>query len=235
MSLRSPWVLVEAGKLADSGEFRLEAEESRHLQKVLRRQIGDRVIVTDGAGRTAEARIAAFERSGAILRIGQITSVSRVRGPEILLGILQGKAMDWALQKTVELGVERIVPLKAARSQAAKTAQSRLHHWKRLTRQALKQCHRAWEMDILDPRSIAELVEEDSAPGFVADPKGSSLGRIEQSVSPRVVVGPEGGLDEAEKKLLRDAGWTPLSLGAHVLRAETAVLAGAVLLGACSE
>ncbi len=230
MSLRTPWVLIEPGALEDGGRCRLEAEESRHLEKVLRRRPGDRIIVTDGCGVRSEALVREFGRSGALLEIEDYRRLPKEEGPEILLGILQGRAMDWALQKAVELGVGRVVPVMASRSQAAARAASRLKHWKRIGRQALKQCHRVWEMEISKPRTIEEISEDRSAPGFLADPGGRRLEDLEQGLAPRVLIGPEGGLDEAEHRLLMRAGWAPLLLGKHVLRAETAALVAAVLI-----
>jgi len=230
MSPRVPWVLVD--ELEGPGRCRLDGMESRHLRKVLRKRVGDSVMVTDGRGALGEASIEELQRPVAVLNIHGVERVPRPEGPEMLLGILHGRAMDWAVQKSVELGVGRLLPLRLSRCQAADRAAGRLEHWRALARQALKQCHRVWEMEILPPADLEEILEDPAPPGFLAE---ASAGEWpgDEGIAARMLVGPEGGLSGTEKRLLLEAGWKALSLGSHVLRAETAVLAGAFFLSRC--
>jgi len=228
MNARVPWVLVE--NLEGPGSCRLDEMESRHLRKVLRKRVGDPVMVTDGRGTLAEASIEELQRLAVMLNIHVVERRPRPKGPEILLGILHGRAMDWAVQKSVELGVDRLVPLRLSRCQAADRAGARLPHWRLLARQALKQCHRVWEMEIAPPADLEEILRDPALPGFLAEVSAENE-EVLEGVAARMLIGPEGGLSGDEKRMLLGAGWQALSLGSYVLRAETAVLAGAVFLG----
>jgi 16S rRNA (uracil1498-N3)-methyltransferase len=135
--------------------------------------------------------------------------------------------MDWAVQKCVELGVHRFLPVVAERSQVRlRAAEGRLHHWRRLSRQALKQCRRAHAMAVEPPTSVAALAP---AGGVLADPGGLRAADLPAECR-LLLIGPEGGLSPTEEELLAASRWARLRLGPHTLRAETAAVVGAALL-----
>jgi 16S rRNA (uracil1498-N3)-methyltransferase len=140
--------------------------------------------------------------------------------------------MDWAVQKAVEVGVRVFVPLLAGRSQPPSEAiAKRLGHWRRLARQAIKQCRRAWEMELTQPCSPSELVVSRGAElGMAADREGLGLAEIPAASSRLLAVGPEGGFSADELRLFEGAGWPRVCLGRFVLRAETAAIVGAAML-----
>ena len=230
----APWLLVERGELEGRGVIRLDPEESGHLVRSLRRRAGDRVTLTDGAGTVAEGVVHSRSATAATVELGAVITVPKPPGPglTLALAVLHGQAMDWAVQKAVEVGVWRLVPLLAEHSQLRlRAARGRVHHWRRVARAALKQCHRPWAMEVGDPLALAELARLGRLDGGVlAHPEGRPLGELPAGHGSLLLVGPEGGLSTAEEELLDAAGWWRLRLGPFTLRAETAAVVGAALL-----
>ncbi len=227
---RVPRVLVEPGSIAPDGEVLLGGEEARHLLTVLRRVPGDPVEVLDGRGALALGRIRETGRSAVLLDIESYREDPPTAGPELFLGILHSRAMDLAVVKAVEIGVTRFYPVKTERSEEGRKFSGRLSHLRRAARQALKQCGRSWEMEVMEPVGIEELVAGDPPAGFLADPEGESLPEALGGRAGSILVGPEGGLTSGEISCVLRAGWKKIRLGPNILRAETAAIAGAVLL-----
>lgn len=230
----SPWLLVGPGVLGPGQRVRLDPDESRHLLHALRRRAGDRVTLADGAGRVAEGVVEVASARGAEVAVEtlRVEPPPTEPGVTLALAVLHSQAMDWAVQKAVEVGVRCLVPVLAERSQLGeRAARGRADHWRRVSRQALKQCRRPWAMAVDDPRSldgVAELGRSEA--GLVADPHGEPVAALPRGFGRLLLVGPEGGLTDAEVRLLADEGWRTLRLGPHVLRAETAAVVGAALL-----
>ncbi len=227
-----PWLLVREGVLVGGGEIVLEPEEARHASGSLRLDAGDRVVLADGTGKLAGAGLVRCQRSDVIAVVDEVvTSVPSLVGPTVALGVLHTKAMDWAIQKAVEVGAAAFVPLLCDRSQGShQRALERVDHWRRVSRQALKQCRRAWEMVVESPMTIESVVGGRLHPGLVADPEGLVDVSGLESHRMTLLVGPEGGLTQDERKTLVSADWSAVALGPHILRAETAVVVGAALL-----
>ena len=228
------WILVEPGTLVAGREILLDPVEARHISSVLRRGAGETVVLADGAGSVAGGRLLASGRSEVSV---EVLEVERFKPPQgigvtLALGVLHSQAMDWAVQKAVEVGVERFVPVLTARAQVgSRAAASRLDHWRRVARQAVKQCRRPWAMPVAEPVPLEELVRR--APGgcgLVADPEGGPLAGAPARDGQVLLVGPEGGLAPDERALLERAEWRPVGLGRFTLRAETAAVVGAALL-----
>jgi len=141
----------------------------------------------------------------------------------VAFAIVKGQRPEWAVQKLTEIGVDRIVPLLTARSVVrwpVGGGSGHLGRLRRVSREAAMQSRRTWLPSIGDVATFATVAAEAGA--VLADPDGDapSLDR------PTVLIGPEGGWDDAEL----GAGLTRVRLGAHVLRTETAaVVAGALL------
>ncbi len=233
-SQRTPRVLLPEGEvLSDPGTFALDPAESAHLWGPLRRRNGDSVIVVDGCGGWGTGVVGAATKRRCEVLIDEIHRDSpETTGLRIALSVLHSRAMDWAVQKCVELGVSAFHPVIAERSQLGRdAAQRRVAHWERVALQALKQCHRTWAMQIEAPRSLAELVEgRQGEVNLVASQGGESPPQIGIGRDAMLLVGPEGGLNEPEQRLVQSEGWRAVSLGKHVLRADTAAVVGAAML-----
>ena len=206
----------------------------------LRRRTGDPVVLADGEGWVAEARLISIAKG----RVeAEIVSVHREPVPEsggvtVALAVVSGRQMDWAVQKTVEVGVRRFVPIVTERTQFRQgDAGARIDHWRRVSMQALKQCRRPWAMTIGDVVPLSEFVDIESKAGggVVADREGFRIGEFPEHIRSTLVVGPEGGFTAEESRLFDRHNWPRVRLGPHVLRAETAAVVGAAMLVARCE
>jgi 16S rRNA (uracil1498-N3)-methyltransferase len=212
-----------------SDTLELEGEDAHHLSRVLRLRAGEAVTAADGAGRWRLYVVTA----GA----GLEATGPEQREPDlhprlaVAFALTKGDKPDLAVQKLTELGVDRILPVLAERSIARPEparAVAQVQRWRRVAREAGRQCRRAALPEVADLAPLASLVGH---PGLgVAERGGASLAALAEGVGDEVliVVGPEGGLTDAEVELL--APVFRLGLGPHVLRAETAAVAAAAVL-----
>ena len=227
------WALADPGVLVAGRRLELDAAEAHHVTGVLRLTAGEALVLADGRGAVATAVIGKAGKRRVTVGISTVVRHARPPGDvTVALGVLHSQAMDWAVEKAVEAGANRFIPVLTARSQlGAGTARRRLVHWRRVARQAIKQCHRPWEMNVADPLAFDELAATvPASSGIVADREGCLA--WQEGIGPGAVllVGPEGGLTGEELSLLDRAGWRRMRLGDYVLRAETAVVAGAAML-----
>jgi 16S rRNA (uracil1498-N3)-methyltransferase len=229
-----PWLLIASSEIAEGELISLDPDEARHAAGALRLRVGARVVLANGRGLVAGATLRTVERRRVVaeIRSARIEPSPRGEGLTLAVGVLHGSAMDWAVQKAAEVGVRVFVPLLAGRSQPPAAAVSkRLGHWRRLARQAIKQCRRPWEMVVEEPRSASELIASRGAElGVVADREGLGVAEIPAAASRLLAVGPEGGFSADERRVFEDAGWPKVCLGEFVLRAETAAIVGSALL-----
>ena len=220
----------------------LVGAEARHAARVCRLHKGELMTVCDGLGNAFDCEIVrATPREVA----GRIIKVRRRHGEPLAqvtlaVGVGKPQTFDWIVEKAVELGVVRIIPLLAERSLAASPSadaeRRRVDRWQRLALGAMKQSLRSVWPSIDGAMSPRELARQMT--GFeetwLADADGSRLLDIEPELSGRrsalVIVGPEAGLAPGERQLLLEAGARPVRLGARRLRAETAVVAALTLV-----
>jgi 16S rRNA (uracil1498-N3)-methyltransferase len=218
----------------------LDPAEARHLTGPLRRRRGDEVVLIDGFGAVADSMLVTV---GGGKVEAEILSVRRepqplTDGVVVALAMVGNQPMDWAVQKLVEIGVRRLLPIETERAQARRRdRESRVDHWRRIAMQALKQCHRAWAMEVVDIAPLEELIEREAprGDGVVADHDGVAVGDLPAETGRLLVVGPEGGFSTGEKMLFDRHGWPRLRLGRHILRSETAAVVGGAMLVARQE
>ena len=216
--------------------LRLTGDEARHCAQVTRHRAGDVVVVFDGEGRKAEARIESLSKTEVTLTLLTEQRLEAPRRPITLLqSITKGETFEWILEKAVELGVQRILPVISERTIVrldARDAAKKHDKWQRLVLEACKQCGQAWLPEISAPlslRSALDLVNADSA-RLVASlqPQAQSFAALRSgmnnSAGAAIAVGPEGDFSPAEYQILATAGWSHWSLGSLVLRSETAAI-----------
>ena len=221
------------------GRLRLSRDESRHLTRVCRLGLGDRVEVFDGRGFLATAEVVSV--AGDSVELALAGEPPRSRRPPCSLtlatAVPKGDRFDWLVEKATELGVERLIPLVTDRS-VVEPRDSKLSRLRRLILEASKQCRRDRLMILDDPvpwtRCLASCPESIR---LLADPDGDPPGRwppIQRGRSLALAVGPEGGFTTEEHARADRAGWQPINLSVHTLRIETACLAGcSALLTLC--
>ncbi len=223
------------------GRFTLGSDEARHLVRVLRFGVGDRVEVFDGRGFATLAVVTELGRDRVELAAEGEPLVDRVAPCQLTLAtaVPKGERFDWLVEKATELGVHRLVPLITERS-VVDPRTGKLDRLRRAIVEACKQCGRNRLMELETPTSWERLVTEaHESVRIVAQPCGlppELWPRVPHGGSAVLAIGPEGGFTESEVTLARNAGWTVARLGATVLRIETAGLAGsAALLALCGE
>lgn len=223
----------------ENAETELSADASRHLVRVLRLAAGAAVTLFDGAGREARAVISKADPRRTLVRVGPVTAGTREPPLEIVLvqGLSRGARMEMIVQKATELGVATIVPAYCDRSVVrleGERAGRRVGHWRQVAAAACEQSGRSRIPDILEPAPLPEALRvRDRHPGFVLDPLArAGLDGIDRPADGvRLVVGPEGGLTEAEIAGAGDAGCRPIGFGPRTLRTETAALAALAIVG----
>jgi 16S rRNA (uracil1498-N3)-methyltransferase len=231
-------LFVPADRLAGS-TVTLDGDAHHHLAVVLRARPGDVVTLFDGAGGEVDGRVLRIDRARTELELGARRSAPLSPSAITLLSAIpRGPRMDLLVQKTVEVGVATIIPLLTARSVARPEA-ARRERWAAIAREAARQCGRADLPDIAPPTPLAEalgdgrlparrlaLFERDEAPGLrVALAAG-------EPAPTALLVGPEGGFEEAERDAALSAGFTAVSLGRRILRVETAAIVAVALTAA---
>ncbi len=219
------------GPAAPGERLTLDPGQGHHLARVLRKGVGDAVELVDGQGVRFAARLVATEPVA--LEVGEplgAAPANPVEPLEIWLPLLKGGRSDDLVRQLVELGATRIVPYVSERTVArpdAKRASRQRERWQSIAIEATRQCGRSDEPSVQD---VAGLPDE--GPGVFLWEGGGRPARqvLYNAARPlRVLVGPEGGLAQAEADRLVAQGWEAAWLGPRVLRAETAVIAAAVL------
>jgi 16S rRNA (uracil1498-N3)-methyltransferase len=234
-------------------QVEIPEDEATHLVRVLRLGAGDEIEILDGGGRAVKAMIElrgkkAFARS----LEGEDDSALRLPAPcEVIpvtleMAVLKGEAMEWAVEKAVELGIRELAPFISANTvvqTSRKSPEEFRERWQRIADQSLKQCGRLTSLRVHAPVGLEERIARTAGTGKArlwcdeaTRDRSKDLGLwLEEHRSPglpdelRLLVGPEGGWNPKELGLLERES-SRVSLGPLVLRAETAVLYGCALL-----
>ncbi len=230
---------VENG-LGISGEsITITGEDVNHIKNVLRLKIGEEILVSDGRGRDYKCEISAFESDAVFANILDITDNFAELSTEVTLfqGYPKGDKFELIIQKTVELGVTRIVPVMTKRTIVKlddKKAAKKVERYNAIAESAAKQSGRGVIPEVTMPVTFAKALEMAKAldmniipyeeaegvvysKGVIKDVKGKkSLG---------IFIGPEGGFAADEVEAAMEAGAKAITLGHRILRTETAGLA----------
>jgi len=219
-------------KIPPAGEtMDLPGPVVHHLATVLRTITGAQVILFDGLGDEYQASIVNINKNTASVLIEQQLHSERESPLKIILvqAVVVGAKMDTIIQKSVELGVSRIVPVTTERCSvhlAGNRALNRTRHWRGIVQSAAEQSGRICLPGCDDIHSLFHWVDEshNNHTRFVLQPDGATtLGSINECGNTiEIVVGPEGGLSESELTRLASAGYIHISLGRRILRTETA-------------
>jgi 16S rRNA (uracil1498-N3)-methyltransferase len=217
----------------EGSHARLTGAEAHHLAHVMRAKPGDRVVLFDGTGCEFSARVERIERSEIELAVSSRESVDRELRVPVTLGVSLPKQDRgrWLVEKAVELGVARLVPLLTERS-LDRHSPAALDRLRRSVVEASKQCGRNRLMEISAAQHLHEyLSAESTGTRWLAHPGGETDDRLGVAVDAssadaiRLAVGPEGGFTNTEVAQAAAAGWRVVSFGSRILRVETAALA----------
>lgn len=225
----------DPGMSRDDLEF-LTAEDSHHALTVLRLKTGAQVEVIS-AGLPWLAEIVGQEnRIVCVRKVNPLPSTEPKLAVTLFQGLPKADRMDWVVQKVTELGVSRIVPVALERcvvrlSQA--DSGKKLERWRKIAREAGKQCCRCVLPEILPPMTIGQLVSWEHLPALNAVPWEEATGfgplalhnAFPVTDSLGILIGPEGGISPEEIDLLQSRGFIPMTLGKRILRTDTAGIA----------
>ena len=227
------------GTVADDADrLTLEGPEAHHAY-VRRLGVGERVVITDGAGRLARGSVVSSGKSALVV---DVESVEVVPHPEPSLTVVQaipkGERADRTVEVLTEIGVDRVVPWRAARCVATwkgDRVEKSLARWRATARESAKQARRAWVPEVTEPADTSSVASLLAAADLAVVLHESATGSLASLAVPDrgsvvVVVGPEGGLTDEEATTFAEVARV-VRMGETVLRTSTAgVVAAAALL-----
>jgi 16S rRNA (uracil1498-N3)-methyltransferase len=216
----------------------MEGEAAHHLGRVLRAQPGQLYELSDGQT-VWLGRVENVTRDRVEFQLTeQLPTYIPQLKTTLLLSVVKFDAFEWALEKATELGASRIVPLAAARSEKAllAAAPKRSERWRKILLESAQQSRRV-QLPLLDALAKPELAFSTCQDGLqilLSESSGAkslrdSLASVNANAAV-LAIGPEGGWTDDEFSAARQAGFAEASLGRHILRAETAVIASLAIL-----
>ncbi|HMS08615.1 MAG TPA: 16S rRNA (uracil(1498)-N(3))-methyltransferase [Pyrinomonadaceae bacterium] len=215
----------------DKEQARLDAGETHHLRDVLRLKAGDAVNIFDGQGREFTAEVNSVTKREAILRVIASVEPAAPESPldfTVAAAVTPAEKFDLAVEKAVEIGVRRFVPLITDRTEVkASVAARRLERWRRIAFEAAKQCGRAVLMRVEEPIGFGDVFDRNQKGQVIlfSERGGSRIEDIPPGVPLMLIYGPKGGWSDAELELARKKNAAVVTLGGRILRAETAAIA----------
>ncbi len=228
---RRRWIADEVSE----NRAALVGHHADHLVRVLRARVGQEFdIVADAAVR--RGRIVRIAEDRVEFELGGETPAAAVADLTLLLSIFKFDRFEWAIEKCTELGVKKIIPVVARRTDAhlASASAKRVERWRRIAVESAEQSRRTAPPEISDPLKFQEARCVPSKLRIVLSEAEQQtrlrdlfVGREE--VDAALALGPEGGWTEDELSLFAGEGWTSASLGPTILRAETAAIAATAL------
>jgi 16S rRNA (uracil1498-N3)-methyltransferase len=237
--MRLPRIYVDEA-LDRAGEpLTLPAGQTRRLTQVLRLPPDAPFVLFNGDGHDYPARLTRTDRDGAIVAVGPPGPPERTPPLDIhlVLGISKGERMDYALQKSVELGVASVTPLFTERSQVRLTGprlDRRVDHWRGILIGACEQSGRRRMPDLAPASDYSAWLGEHDDGGLLLDLEAPRpLAALPPPIAAlTLLVGPEGGLSPRERERARARGFQGVRLGPRILRTETAPLAAIAIIQA---
>lgn len=212
-------------------------EEYRHMTGVLRFRVGYKLILSDNSGLDYYCTVLSIDSKEVICSVDEIEPNETELSYSLTLAaaLIKQDKMEVSIQKAVEIGVKRILLFASARTVEQDI---RLDRVERIVKEACKQCGRAILPEIVKCGSVGEMLDNACGTLYLAYEKAAKEDRLDKVFIPSsaytVVIGPEGGFEEEEVNQILAAGAKVFSLGARILRAETAAivsLGDLVLLG----
>jgi 16S rRNA (uracil1498-N3)-methyltransferase len=220
--------------------FELPSEAAHHANRVLRLRVNDAVQLFDGKDNALDARI--HQISGKRVLLHKLSPCEPAGQPRLHIVLAQAmcssEKMDWVVQKATELGVAEIQPVQTQRSVAKLTserAEKRTEHWRSVVISACEQCGRNTLPQAHAPQEYSTWLaaqRTDSGSKIILHPGGATP--LQQIFPPQskvtLLIGPEGGFSQDEVLMAQHAGFVSLQIGHHIMRTETAALAGITVL-----
>ena len=213
-------------KLEDSNLIEVVGDEAHHAIKVLRINVGEEILVSDGAGNWVRASIENIEKKTFTARVLE-RGFQPEKSPRLIVvqGLPKSDRVKDAIEILVESGVDLIIPWQAGRS-ISKWRQDSLDKWQSAAVAATKQSRRFRKPEIIDGLSLSQLLEIESENSVFLVMHESATTKLSEVVTSKfagmseiiIVIGPEGGISESELAVLEGAGAHIVGLGPEVFR-----------------
>lgn len=219
-----------------SARATLVDSEAHHLIHVMRARPGDEIVLFDGSGAEFSGRVERLTRSEAEVHVVDRREVDLELPFQLTLAVAlpKGDRQKWMVEKLVELGTTRLVPLETARG-VAQPVNKALLRLRRAVVEASKQCGRNRLMEISEPTPFEAAVRDSPAGGLRLIALPTATNPLPQVASHlHTIIGPEGGFTADELALAEQLSWQPVSLGNRILRIETAAVAVASCVSVAS-
>lgn len=229
--MRIPRIFHPALLVANS-RIALDGNAARHVGRVLRLLPGDELTLFDGHGGEYPAHIVELDKRELWVACGERRDSDCESPLQLTLaqGVSKGERMDYTIQKAVELGISRIVPVHTERSVVnlkGERLEKRMEHWRGIIVSACEQCGRNTLPELLPLTSLDSWLQQPvNGRALLLDHRATTgISGLElQEASCTLLIGPEGGLSEKEQTMAVAAGYLGIRLGPRVLRTETAAL-----------
>ena len=223
-----------------NGHAEIAGEDARHLTRVLRVEVGERYEISDNRG-VYLAEIETARKELVVFRaLEKLPSHAVTPALILAAALIKFDHFEWMIEKATELGVAKIVPVEAMRSERGleRAAHKRIERWRRIALEASQQSRRAFLPEVEEPVALSEALSLTATHRYLSDEKPGTQS-LAAALPPEragsdtvaILVGPEGGWTDEERDAAIDAQWTPVSLGPLVLRAETAAIAALAIIG----
>jgi 16S rRNA (uracil1498-N3)-methyltransferase len=211
----------------------LTGDHAIHLRRVLRAEIGQEFDISTGTS-VRRGTITSISEKRVEFALGEEKPIAPAPDVALVLAIFKFDRMEWAIEKCTELGVTRIIPIVAQRtdSHLAAAAAKRRERWQRIALQASEQSRRPGPPEIAAPAKLKEFASGTGPCIVLAESENNTRLRDALRSCPSdltLAIGPEGGWTADELQWFRDSGWTAASLGDTILRAETAAIVATAL------
>lgn len=220
------------------GSIIVEGEDVQHISRVLRLQVGDRIVLCDGEGTDYITAIESMDKHSIKAAVLDKEASRGETDIDVVLyqGIPKSTKMDLIIQKCTELGVNRIVPVSTMRTivklESEKDEKKKVERWTKIAEEAAKQSGRGIIPRINMPMTFSEALKDAARLDTAIIPyelEGSlsikEALRNGKASSIGFFIGPEGGFDTSEIDIAKESGAMPVTLGSRILRTETAGVA----------
>jgi 16S rRNA (uracil1498-N3)-methyltransferase len=222
----------------------LTGAQAAHLSRVLRAQPGQ-IFDVVANGFLHRAEVTACSDDEVLFTLHEELTADAALPIHLLLAVFKFDRFEWAIEKATELGVARITPILARRTEKhlALASAKRAGRWRRVALEAAQQSRRTDVPEILDPTPLAAALTRETAPLRILLSETEQTLTLASALAPNqqpasgnlqlaLAIGPEGGWTIEEMSLFTTHAWTPVTLGPRILRAETAAIAALAIAAA---
>lgn len=209
--------------------YQLPEDESKHATRVLRLEMGDEVILTDGKGNWMPSEIIDAHAKRCLIRVKEVNSNYQPLPYQLHMAVAPTKNIsrfEWFLEKATEIGIHKIIALRTEHSERKDVKLNRLE---KVITSAMKQSLKAWHPELEGMISFKDLINSEfSGKKFIAWCEAKPEERMEKHLSKGekalILIGPEGGFSSTEIEAAKDQGFQAISISQSRLRTETAAL-----------